>query len=149
MGCVEVVFLVGGSIMTLLGLYSAFSIPKAFLEDRRDDRMAKRTMAEVIRVVEEPARGPDSSPTSHAVFRFEDEEGRRHTIKSRFGSFNLTRYKVGDSVAVAWPPGKPQEARLDSFLTGYQGFLTACVFAAVFLGIGPSLVLVIVMDVVS
>lgn len=137
----EVGMLVAGALLSVLGLVTLVNLPKEFLDARREDREATRATGHVIELVEEPpGPGGDSDSSWHPVVRFEDEDGREHVFESRFGTIH-TRWKVGDPIAIAYPPSKPEAARLDTAFAAYHTVLVVLLFVVVFLGAGPLLIL--------
>jgi hypothetical protein len=74
----------------------------------------------------------------YPVVRFTAEDGKRRDVQMREGS-DPPSYEVGDEVTVRYAPGKPLEARIDSWesavlawvVPGITGFL-GLAFGAVF-----------------
>lgn len=139
MTLIEIVMLVGGGLLVLLGLIAIANLPKVFLEARNDDRKATHTTGRVIELIEEPASGPDTNPTWHPVVKFEDRDGREHTFRARYGTFH-SRWAVGDAIPVAHPPSRPEQARIGNRFMAYQSVLVALVIGIVFLAFGSVLV---------
>lgn len=135
----EVLVWVGGVALFVLGLWSLASVPKVIAEARRDYRSAARTTGRVVDLVEEPATGPDAgAPTWHPVVKFEALDGQEYTFHARYGT-TPAKWKVGDSIKVAYPPGKPGLAEVDTPFMAYQPVFIALLVGVVFLAFGVTL----------
>ncbi len=135
----EVLVGLGGVALFVLGLWSLASVPKVIAEVRKDNRSAARTTGRVIDLVEEPATGPDAgAPTWHPVVRFEALDGQEYTFHARYGT-TPAKWEVGDSIKVAYPPGRPDQAEIDAAFMAYQPVLIALLVGIVFLVFGATL----------
>lgn len=135
--------LFGGGLLVLLGLLSLLQLPKVISEARRADRESIRVTGRVVELTEEPPTGSDSeASTWHPVVEFEDRDGREHTFQARYGT-TPAKWAVGDPIEVAYPPLKPEQARIDHPFMAYQPVLIAVLIGIVFLGFGAGLVLIV------
>ena len=101
-------------VALFLGLAAAMSFLMALafgLYTWHFRRTAIRMPGQVIELRKEIDEG---DTTYRAVFRFSDADGKQHTVTS---SMNMkpAGHRVGDRVAVLYPPGNPEGARIDSF----------------------------------
>ena len=137
----EAAMLLGGALLVLLGLIAMANLPKLYIDAKKANRQALRTIGHVVRLTEVPATGPDAgAPTWHPVVRFQDEDGHEHTFQARYGT-TPSKWAVGDSIPVAYPPLKLGEARIDHPFMAYHSVLVALIIGFVFLGFGTGLVL--------
>ena len=141
MTLMEAAMLIGGALLDLLGFMAMANLPKLYIDARRDDREALRTIGHVVELTEEPATGDARGPTWHPVVRFEDRDGHEHTFQARYGTAP-SKWAVGDPIPVAHPPLKPGEARIDTPFMAYHSVLVAFIIGFVFLGFGTGLVVI-------
>jgi len=91
---------------------------------------------EVTRIDWTEARANEAS-IAHTVVQIRDGE-RAVEIRSGVGSSSPT-HAVGEKVVVLYPPGKPQEGRIDSFVENYLGLILSGVFGPALLVVGGML----------
>lgn len=82
------------------------------------------------------------SKGSAPVVQFRDTDGQYHRFKSSVSS-SPPRYTVGDPVSVKYPPGEPQNAAIDDFLSNYLFALIFGGIGLIFFSIGGGILLVI------
>jgi hypothetical protein len=94
---------------------------------------AEGTVTQLIRGVTRNSDGFGQNVNYTPEFRFQDEAGLTHTVRSRSGS-NPSPFKVGQQVKVLYEPSKPSTAEIDSF---GQMFLVPVIFMI----LGPGLII--------
>jgi hypothetical protein len=60
----------------------------------------------------------DAGDASRAVISFHDQQGHSHRLISKVAS-SPPRFEHGESVQVLFPPGHPDQARIDSFFENW------------------------------
>jgi hypothetical protein len=109
-----------GCTFTIIGFGS-------YLRNQRLERYGHHADGTITQLVRSLTRSTDDSgPTVDYIpeFRFQDEAGLTHTVRSSCGS-NPSPFKVGQQVKVVYEEANPSSAEIDSF---GQMFLLPLIF---------------------
>jgi len=134
------VFLWVGGIFAGFGVVFVAVAAWLYLRDGEFTEGAVRARGSVIQMV---GSGGSDGYTYTPVVAFEDADGVLHTVAGTVSS-NPPQYETGEAVEVIYPPGAPDEARIDSFL---ERFFLSLVFGGigtVFTAIGGALVFFVI-----
>ncbi|WP_115717821.1 DUF3592 domain-containing protein [Gallaecimonas mangrovi] len=125
-GCVLNAFSVIGLLMLAGTFYSIYST-HTFLKH------AVTAPGQVVDL--DYSQSSDGSGTYHPEVAFKDQYGQNHIFISNSGS-NPPSYDRGDSVEVIYLPSKPEQARINSFLSVWFVPIICSIFGVVFSAIG-------------
>jgi hypothetical protein len=118
---------IGVASMALVAALGAFIYSLSFV------RSAAQTDGHVVQL-----RKDESDPTSfHTVFTFRDSQGTEHTVTSALAS-SPPEYHVGDSVAVLYHTGSPENAKIRNFFSVWGLTFIATLLGLIALPIGVS-----------
>lgn len=126
------------AILLALGLVPAFFGVRYALESLELLRGAETARGTVVGYTQQASRLSGTTQVDkHPVFRFTDASGREHEVTDPVGTGG-ERYARGAAVEVIYPPGRPEEARIRSFLNLWLKPLLFLAAAAPLLLLGGS-----------